>query len=132
MRLNIIAGFILFIGMFSTNALAHQDPEIAGYIQVDGGRVWYRLNGAEHLGKTPAIIVVHGGPGGTHRGNMPYVALSDKYPVILYDQLGTGNSDRPGKVENWNLDKFVAEIDYIRTALDLDEVIKGVDLYMVT
>ena len=42
---------------------AHQDPEIAGYVEVDGGRIWYRLNGAEHLGKRPAIIVMHGGPG---------------------------------------------------------------------
>lgn len=106
---------------FSVNA--HQDPEIAGYIDVDGGRIWYRLNGARHLGKMPAIIVAHGGPGGTHRGNMPYVALSDTYPVILYDQLGTGNSDRPGDRKNWNTKRFVDEIDHIRAALKLDTVI---------
>ena len=69
-------------------ALAHQDPEQSGFIDVEGGKIWYRLNGLEHLGKAPAIIVMHGGPGGTHRGLMPYVELSDTYPVILYDQLG--------------------------------------------
>lgn len=104
-------------------AFAHKDPEIAGYIQVDGGRIWYRLNGSEHLGKKPAIIVAHGGPGGTHRGNLPYVKLADSYPVILYDQLGTGNSDRTGNPDNWKTEKFVAEIDYIRRALGLDEVV---------
>ncbi|GHF24847.1 proline iminopeptidase [Kordiimonas sediminis] len=102
---------------------AHQDPEVAGYIQVDGGRIWYRMNGTEHLGKKPAIIMMHGGPGGTHRGNMPYVQLADTYPVILYDQLGTGNSDRPGDQKNWNVERFVAEIDHIRSALKLDEII---------
>ena len=113
----------LAVGLMSTSTQAHQDPEIAGYIEVDGGRIWYRLNGAEHIGKTPAIIVAHGGPGGTHRGNMPYVSLSDKYPVILYDQLGTGRSDRPNNKKNWKVEHFVAEIDYIREALKLDEVI---------
>jgi len=102
---------------------AHQDPEIAGYVDVDGGRIWYRLNGAQHLGKKPAIIVAHGGPGGTHRGNMPYVQLADTFPVILYDQLGTGNSDRTGNPAYWETTKFVAEIDQIRKALGLKNVI---------
>jgi L-proline amide hydrolase len=44
---------------------------------------------------------MHGGPGGTHLSNMPYVALSDTYPVILYDQLGSGNSERPGDQKNF-------------------------------
>ncbi len=102
---------------------AHQDPEIAGYIDVDGGRIWYRMNGSEHLGKRPAIIMMHGGPGGTHRGNMPYVALADQFPVILYDQLGSGNSDRPKGKDKWTVEYFVSEIDQIRKALGLNEII---------
>ena len=120
-RVGIIGALLAFAGAFSVSA--HQDPEIAGYIEVDGGRIWYRLNGARHLGGKPAIIVAHGGPGGTHRGNMPYVALSDTYPVILYDQLGSGNSDRPGDLANWKTKRFVDEIDHIRAALGLDSVI---------
>ena len=113
----------LMLFAFWHPAKAHEDPEISGYIQVEGGRIWYRLNGSEHLGKMPAIIVAHGGPGGTHRGNLPYVALADKYPVILYDQLGTGNSDRPEGQETWRVQRFVDEIDHIRNALGLEEVI---------
>ena len=113
----------LSLALLTPAAIAHQDPEVAGYVEVDGGRIWYRMNGAAHLHKKPAIIMMHGGPGGTHRGNMPYVALSDEYPVILYDQLGTGNSDHPGNTDNWTVDRFVAEIDHIREALGLEEVI---------
>ncbi len=113
----------LSLALLTPAAHAHQDPEIAGYVEVDGGRIWYRLNGSRFLHKKPAIIVMHGGPGGTHRGNMPYVALSDEYPVILYDQLGTGNSDWPGDTANWTVARFVAEIDHIRNALGLEEVI---------
>lgn len=118
----LIATCFLLLGL-GFPASAHQDPEIAGYIQVEGGRIWYRLNGAQHIGKAPAIIVAHGGPGGTHRGNMPYVGLSDTHPVILYDQLGTGNSDRPAGQDTWRTQRFVDEIDHIRKALKLDRVI---------
>lgn len=124
MAMKLLKILILMVVMMPQNpAYAHQDPEISGYINVQGGRIWYRLNGAENIGKEPAIIVLHGGPGGTHRGNMPYVSFSDKYPVILYDQLGTGNSDRPNDPANWTVERFVSEIDSIRAALDLDEVI---------
>lgn len=114
---------VLMLSIWGAPTFAHQDPEQAGYIAVDGGRIWYRINGMKHLGNKPAIIMMHGGPGGTHRGNMPYVALADTYPVILYDQLGTGNSDRPGDPKNWTVKRFVDEIDHIRAALSLDEVI---------
>ena len=122
--MKLIITLILAILFFPASlSIAHQDPEIAGYIPVDGGRIWYRLNGVEHLGKKPALIVMHGGPGGTHRSNMSYVALADSYPVILYDQLDTGNSDHPGDRKNWTVAHFVSEIDAIRQALDLKQVI---------
>ncbi len=115
----------LFVAMCALPdpAAAHQDPEIAGYVKVDGGRIWYRLNGSRHLGKRPAIIVAHGGPGGKHRGNMSYVKLADTHPVILYDQLGTGNSDPQPDRRFWTVERFVGEIDHLRRALKLDKVI---------
>lgn len=120
--ISVLAATLLLI-VLGAPVFAHQDPEQAGYIAVEGGRIWYRMNGMEHLGKKPTIIMMHGGPGGTHRGNMPYVALADTYTVILYDQLDTGNSDRIGDPKSWTVKRFVDEIDYIRKALNLDQVI---------
>lgn len=118
---------LIAIAGLTTPSFAHLDPDQAGYIQVDGGKIWYRMNGMEHLGKKPAIIAMHGGPGGTHRGLMPYVELSDTYPVIIYDQLGNGKSakfvDDPNDQSTWNVEHFVKEISQIREALNLDEVI---------
>ena len=118
---------LLSIGGISTPVFAHQDPDQSGYIDVDGGKIWYRLNGLEHIGKKPAIIAMHGGPGGTHRGLMPYVELSDTYPVILYDQLGSGMSakfvDDPKDQSTWTVEHYVGEISKIREALGLEEVI---------
>lgn len=118
---------IITISSLAAPSFAHQDPDQSGYIQVDGGKIWYRLNGLEHIGKTPAIIAMHGGPGGTHRGLMPYIELSDTYPVILYDQLGNGMSakfvDDTNDQSTWTVEHFVREISQIREALGLDEVI---------
>lgn len=118
---------LISIASITLPTFAHQDPDQSGYIEVDGGKLWYRMNGMEHLGITPAIIVMHGGPGGTHRGLMPYVELSDTYPVILYDQLGNGMSakfaDNIDDQSTWTVEHFVKEISQIREALGLEEVI---------
>jgi len=107
----------------SNSVTGHQDPEQAGYIEVEGGKIWYRMNGMQFLSKKAALIVLHGGPGGTHRSNMPLVDLANERPVILYDQLDTGNSERPNNPENWTVSRFLSEIDSIRKALQLHNVI---------
>ena len=100
------------------------DPEIAGYIAVEGGRVWYRLNGSRHFaaGKMP-LLVIHGGPGFSHHYLLTLTDLADERPVILYDQLDSGNSDRPGDPKNWTVERFVDEVDHVRNALGLDRLI---------
>ncbi len=100
------------------------EPERAGYIPVRGGYVWYRLNGGRHFveGKTP-LIVIHGGPGMSHHYLLPLVDLADERPVIFYDQLDSGHSDRPNSPANWTVDRFVSEVDAVREALGLDRTL---------
>lgn len=111
------------LGLLPYAAVAMPDPEIAGYIPVEGGRVWYRMNGTAHLksGKAP-LLILHGGPGGSHRRLLTLVALADERTVIHYDQLDSGHSDRPNDPANWTTERFVSEIDSVREALDLDRV----------
>ena len=103
---------------------ATPDPEIAGYVAVEGGRVWYRTNGIEHFagGKVP-LLVIHGGPGFSHHYLVTLTDLADERPVILYDQLDSGNSDRPGDPANWTVERFVDEVDHVRNALGLDRLV---------
>lgn len=46
--------------------------------------------------------------------------LGNERPVIFYDQLGSGNSDRPTDTTLWKTERFVKEIDQIRDALKLE------------
>lgn len=92
-----------------------------GYIHVPGGRVWYTRVGEGD--KTP-LLVLHGGPGNTHDGLKAALGgvLGEERSVIFYDQLGSGNSDRPEDSSLWRTDRFVEELSCVREALDLKEV----------
>lgn len=100
------------------------EPERAGLIPVRGGGVWYRLNGGRHFaaGRTP-LVVIHGGPGMSHHYLLTLTDLAEDRPVILYDQLDSGHSDRPNDESNWQVDRFVSEVDDVRAALGLHRVI---------
>lgn len=101
----------------------YPEPEETGWVNVEGGRVWYRLNGRRHLerGKIP-LLCLHGGPGCSHDYLLPLTLLADSRPVILYDQLDCGLSDRPANRSHWTVEHFVAEIDAVRAQLGFAEV----------
>lgn len=91
-----------------------------GYIDVTGGRVWFRIVGADST-ETP-LLVLHGGPGATHDYLEPLAALADERPVVFYDQLGCGNSDRPDDPALWTVERYVGEVGKVREALGLSRV----------
>lgn len=99
-------------------------PERTGYADAPGGRLWWRMDGVRHLRSNRApLIAIHGGPGGSHDYLTPLTALSDERTIILYDQLDCGESDKPGDPANWTIDHFVAEVDALRRALELDRCV---------
>ena len=90
-----------------------------GFIDVTGGKVWYRVSGG---GTATPLLVLHGGPGAASTYLESLEALADERPVILYDQLGCGRSDRSDDTSLWVKDRFVTELKQVRAALNLDEV----------
>jgi proline iminopeptidase len=91
-----------------------------GFLPVEGGRVWYGIAGAESSG-TP-LLVLHGGPGYPHDYLEPLAELATDRPVIFYDQLGCGKSDRPDDPSLWQIDRFVRELAQVRAALQLERM----------
>ena len=90
-----------------------------GYIDVEGGRVWYRVVGS---GNETPLLLLHGGPGAPSYYLNPLEMVAEDRPVIFYDQLGAGRSDRPTDSALWRVDRFVNELAQVREALDLHEV----------
>lgn len=98
----------------------HGLPVAEHLIDVPGGQVWCEVVGAEST-RTP-LLCLHGGPGFPSAYLDSLRALGDERQVILYDQLGCGNSERPDDLELFQPDRFVAEVGAVRRALGLERV----------
>lgn len=90
-----------------------------GLIAVTGGKVWYRVVGT---GRATPLLLLHGGPGFTSHYLERLRLLSDERPVVFYDQLGAGRSERPADVGLWRAERFVEELAQLREALGLSTV----------
>ena len=86
-------------------------------LSVPGGRIWYKMSGA---GKGTPMVLLHGGPGAGSYYLKPFEDIGDDRPVIRYDQLGAGKSDRLTDTTLMNIPRFVAELDSLRRALQID------------
>jgi proline iminopeptidase len=78
----------------------------------------------KRVGNNPRIkvLLLHGGPGFTHE---LFEAFDSYFPgagieYYYYDQLGSYYSDQPNEPDLWDLDRFVDEVEQVRTALKLD------------
>lgn len=91
-----------------------------GFVKVEGGRVWYQVRGS---GPRTPLLVLHGGPGIPHDYLDNLDLLGDERPVVFYDQLGCGRSDRPDDPALWTRERFARELDTLRRELGLDEVV---------
>lgn len=89
-------------------------------IPVPGGNVWTKVVGS---GPGIPLLVLHGGPGMPSNYLNSLSELADERPVVFYDQLGCGKSDRPAVSEgHYIAERFVDEIDHVRKALNLHEM----------
>jgi proline iminopeptidase len=76
-------------------------------------------------GGNRVLLVLHGGPG------VPcdcvrdaHLAYADQgYRVVSWDQLGCGESDQPDDPSLWTVERYVEEMEAVRTALGLGRVV---------
>ena len=71
-------------------------------------------------GEGTPMVLLNGGPGGTHHYFHPDFSRAKKFArVIYYDQRGCGQSDRePG--DGYSIDQAVDDLDALRRALKID------------
>jgi proline iminopeptidase len=93
--------------------------EHEGFIDVPGGRAWYRLVGD---GRGTPLLCLHGGPGARSDYLAGLEVLAGDRPIIRYDQLGGGKAEYTVSDELWSAQRFVAELQAVRDALGLDSV----------
>ena len=94
-----------------------------GYIPFKAGKTWYRIAGEQKNGKKP-LLLLHGGPGSTHNyfEVLDYLAEKSGRMLVMYDQIGCGNSWIEGHPEYFCAETWIEELIGLRKALDLTEV----------
>src|SRR5262245_51729288 len=76
-------------------------------LAVADGSIWYKKSGT---GTGTPVILLHGGPGFSSFYLKPLEALGDDRPVVRYDQLGGGKSDKIADTTKFTIDHFVREL----------------------
>ncbi len=93
-----------------------------GFVDIPGAKLFYRVLGPPS-DSAPSLVVLHGGPGGSHDLLVPGIAaLSEKREVIFYDQRGCGRSDRLTCGTSCTMADNIADLERLRVNLDLGAV----------
>ncbi|KAG6844066.1 hypothetical protein H0H87_010009 [Tephrocybe sp. NHM501043] len=88
-------------------------------------QTWYKLVGNLHTMKPDVrpLVTLHGGPGVAHNYLSPHIDLVASYgiPVILYDQIGIGQSShrRDAPKEFWTVELFIDELENLLNHLGI-------------
>lgn len=77
----------------------------------------------ETEGSGLALVLINGGPGGTHHDFHPHFGQAAEFAtVVYYDQRGCGQSDY-AKGKGYTIDQAVDDLDKLREALKLERLV---------
>lgn len=85
----------------------------------EGYKVW-----TKRFGNSPMkVLLLHGGPGGTHEYMECFESFFPKANIEFYhyDQLGSAYSDQPDDNKLWTIERFVEEVEQVRKKLGLNK-----------
>jgi proline iminopeptidase len=89
-----------------------------GYVNTPAGRVYYEAEGQG----TP-IVLIAGGPGGTHADFHPWFGrLSRRFQVVYFDNLGRGRSDRLEDLSHYTVERDAEDVEALRVALGHEQI----------
>lgn len=93
-----------------------------GYVPFRGHQTYYRIVHPE--GKKTPLLLLHGGPGSTHNyfEVLDELAEKDDRPIVMYDQIGCGESFVEGEPELFTAEVWMDELEAVREHLKLDPV----------
>ena len=89
------------------------------YVTVNGAKLWVVT-----VGKGDPLILIAGGPGGSHLGLRSFdsLALKGHIQLIYFDALGRGKSDTAANVNEYTLERDIDDVEGLRQALHLGKI----------
>lgn len=98
--------------------LCDEIPDLKkGFVDILNGKLYY-----EEEGQGIPLVLINGGPGGTHQGFHPYFSqIKDIARIIYYDQRGTGKSSSDDTGETYTVKQAVEDLESLRKDLKIDK-----------
>ena len=87
------------------------------YVTVNGAKLWVVL-----VGQGEPLIIIPGGPGGSHIGYRTFDSLAKDNEIIYFDAFGRGKSDTAKNVKEYSLERDIDDIEGLRKALHFEKL----------
>lgn len=99
--------------------MKYPGEEQSGYININGTQHYYNI-----AGKGDTIVVLHGGPGLSHKYMKPQLdsLLSSYFTLLYYDQRGSGWSEGEMDSSRLNIESFVRDLEEVRIHFKLNKI----------
>jgi len=93
-------------------------PIQEGYMDSGGVLIYYTT-----IGRGAPIVIVHGGPGGSHDYFLPYLLpLARQNRLIFIDERGSGRSQKLDDPAGYTVDNMVEDVEAVRQGLVLGKI----------
>ena len=93
-------------------------PIQEGYIDSHGVLIYYKT-----IGRGAPIVIVHGGPGGSHDYFLPYLLpLARQNRLIFIDERGSGRSQKLDDPAGYTVENMVEDVEAVRQGLVLGKI----------
>jgi len=109
----------LTVSFITAQPITYPDSRTGGkYYTVNGARLWVVT-----VGKGQPLVLIAGGPGGSHPGLRRFDSLAAAgFQLIYFDGFGRGQSDTAKNVKEYTLERDIEDIEGLRQALHLDKI----------
>jgi proline iminopeptidase len=104
--------------VFSISCSTKRLKEGESFLDVKGGKVWYKVIGNGN--KTP-IVMLHGGPGFPSYYLAPLFELAKGRQIIVYDQLGCGRSSNLIDTSLMNIESQLQDLKALINKLEIKD-----------
>ena len=93
-------------------------PIQEGYIDSRGVLIYYKT-----IGRGAPLVIVHGGPGGSHDYFLPYLLpLARHNRLIFIDERGSGKSQKLDDPAGYTVENMVEDVEAVRQGLVLGKI----------